>query len=701
MGCTASDLDKSTQKGTIVEDDVGTTVDGPVDGGGRYWCRCHGGNAGPETEDTNVDNLVTLSASTKKTLSDLAGEEAAAEDKRGSMALGRAISLAADGDRRVVMSKAATAEVGKIGEEMPVHAGGSVRLRISITDFLRPLVAGEEGANAAGANVVTEPEITETVEPHVEPTADDSPTVTVTGVGGATQTHDNHDEDAASPKSEDAFAIIGIKSALKTSRALMLNIENPGLVTDFYTFDKKTLGKGAFGSVSKARVRATKADRAIKSIKKALMKDRLGVLKKEIEIMKMVDHPNIIKLYEIFEDATTLYLVMELCLGGTLDDKLTRDGGMSERQTAAVMHQTLRAVAYLHKTSICHRDLKADNLLFVQATDPANALLKVMDFGLSTTFKPGRFFSKACGTPAYMAPQVIDKRYDHSCDSWSCGVIMYESLCGYRPFTGKDDEEVKAMVKKGNFAFASVEWVDVSQGAMDMVCSLMQKDVSKRLTPEVALQNEWLVERLPKQANVPIRPVILDNLRGFRKMNKFMRAALQISASLLTESQLKLPRESFLAFDFDGDGHISLQEMKESIEGKDGRKKSIHVKQGDVEEMFSIATNQSTPDAMLDFTYTEFLAATFDRQKYLDEDVCRAVFFSFDKDGDGHISRSELLNGRLLGNLSQEDITQLVQDLDQDGDEVISFAEFMEMVQRNTEDWARCYHVQRTRGHGR
>eukprot|EP00434_Breviolum_minutum_P018714 symbB.v1.2.016514.t1/scaffold1256.1/size241426/2 len=172
----------------------------------------------------------------------------------------------------------------------------------------------------------------------------------------------------------------------------------------------KPLGKGSFGVVKRAYVLSTKAVRAVKFIAIERMKEKFCVLKNEIEIMKAVDHPNIIMLYEIFEDHRYLCLVMELCSGGTLLGRLKLTGHFCEDHTAICMKQILRAVFYLHRNWIVHRDLKAENVLLSTTENLNKTLLKISDFGLSTTFRPKQVLTERVGTLTHMSPEVLDRK---------------------------------------------------------------------------------------------------------------------------------------------------------------------------------------------------------------------------------------------------------------------------------------------------
>merc|ERR1719409_1680432 len=196
---------------------------------------------------------------------------------------------------------------------------------------------------------------------------------------------------------------------------------------------------------------------AVKSISKA-QQAHLERLKQETTLMKMMDHPNIVKLYESFEDNRCIYLVMELCTGGELFDRIIDAGHFTEAQAATVMQNMFRAIFYMHENHVCHRDLKPENFLFTTKDPIEKTHLKVIDFGLAVKFEIGQVLTTKAGTPYYVAPQVLAGKYDHSADLWSCGVIMYVLLCGYPPFYGETDGQILEKVRLGNFSFPKDDW---------------------------------------------------------------------------------------------------------------------------------------------------------------------------------------------------------------------------------------------------
>ena len=202
-------------------------------------------------------------------------------------------------------------------------------------------------------------------------------------------------------------------------------------IHDLYDVKVGQLGKGSYGSVSKAKDLRTGVVRAVKVVYKPKI-ENVTRLKREILIMKRLDHPNIIRLFEVFEDSKNLYLVMELCTGGELFDRIIRSGHFSERYAAALMKQTFSALAYCHANDVMHRDMKPENLLFVDSSPVST--LKVIDWGFAAKCGKNHKFSSVVGTPYYVAPEVLFGNYDKRCDIWSTGVILYILLCGYPPF---------------------------------------------------------------------------------------------------------------------------------------------------------------------------------------------------------------------------------------------------------------------------
>lgn len=216
----------------------------------------------------------------------------------------------------------------------------------------------------------------------------------------------------------------------------------------------QVLGQGAYGKVVLVKHRQTDALRAMKSMKKKMFKNlKISSLIEEVELLTKLDHPNIVKVFGLYEDDTHYRIITEFCSGGELFEKIQNEDFFSERKAAKYMKEILSALSYLHGKGVVHRDIKAENVLFESRNN--NSALKLIDFGVSTKFKDSQSekMKDTLGTPYYIAPEVLKGSYDNKCDVWSCGVLLYILLCGYPPFNGNRDEQILDNVHKGNFKF--------------------------------------------------------------------------------------------------------------------------------------------------------------------------------------------------------------------------------------------------------
>jgi calcium-dependent protein kinase len=445
-------------------------------------------------------------------------------------------------------------------------------------------------------------------------------------------------------------------------------------IQDVYNLEKKKLGEGSYGSVCKATHKSTGVERAIKTIAKKNMKN-IERFKKEIAIMKIMDHPNIIKLFETFEDHQNIYLAMELCTGGELFDRIIEASHFNEKEAAIVMQQILRAIFYLHEQHICHRDLKPENFLF-QSRDPIEGnILKLIDFGLSDKFRDGETMSTRAGTPYYVAPQVLAGKYNHLCDLWSAGVIMYILLSGAPPFFGNNDQEVLAKVKQGVLHFSPRDWKGVSEDAKGLIRMLVKHDPKERLNAEQALGHSWIKNCAPQASGVELPANFVSKLRRFRCRSKFAKAALHVIASQLNEVQIKSLRETFLSLDSNGDGLLTLAEMRDGL-----AQAGITELPDDLKEIMEGLDADGS--GVID--YTEFLAATIEKRQYIQEDVCWTAFRVFDMNGDGKITPNELRmvlnNGNVNSVVDVQATAEVLREVDKNGDGHIDFKEFMSMM---------------------
>jgi len=255
---------------------------------------------------------------------------------------------------------------------------------------------------------------------------------------------------------------------------------------------KSELGRGAFSIVYLAVHKATNNHFAVKVInKKDLGKDYEKNLKMEVDILKKVNHPNIIALKELFDTPDKLYLIMELVTGGELFDKIVEKGSYTEDEASTLVRKIVSAVDYLHNLGIVHRDLKPENLLLKRADNDLE--IAIADFGLSKIVGQQMMMQTACGTPSYVAPEVLNASgYGKEVDMWSIGVITYILLCGFPPFYGDTVPEIFEQIMEANFDYPEEYWGSVTKEAKDFINKLLVVDSDKRMSAVDALRHPWL-----------------------------------------------------------------------------------------------------------------------------------------------------------------------------------------------------------------
>jgi len=255
---------------------------------------------------------------------------------------------------------------------------------------------------------------------------------------------------------------------------------------------EEQLGQGSFAVVKKAIRKSDNRVFAIKIVdKRKLNPEELSVIHDEVMIMYKIDHRNCVRLYEIFETSKKLYMVLDYLQGGELFDHIVARGSYSEKEASVIVRDVASALQYLHGIGIVHRDLKPENLLYTDKTP--DAIIKITDFGLAK-FKADRAaMTTGCGTPGYVAPEVLRQQpYLAPVDMWSLGVITYILLCGFPPFYDDDTRQLYAKIKKGSFTFPAEYWGSISKEAKHLITGLLTVDPMRRLTPQQVLDHPWI-----------------------------------------------------------------------------------------------------------------------------------------------------------------------------------------------------------------
>lgn len=340
------------------------------------------------------------------------------------------------------------------------------------------------------------------------------------------------------------------------------------------------------------------------------------------------------------------------------------------------MKEILRAVFFMHENGICHRDLTVDKFMFLTKAPIEDSLLKLVDFTYACPFQEGMSLYDKVGSSSAssFAPEVFDCKYNEKCDLWSCGVIMFILLTGRPPFSGTTQKDIAQKVKRAELDFDAKCWSKVSDDGKHLARKLLKVRPFDRYSADEALKHDWITLRAPKAAS-SLNLEFLEDLNSFRSMTRLKKLALQVMVGQLTEEHIGSLRQVFNALDDNGDGMLTVEEVKEGLS-----------QAGLVEVPASL--QQAIEGLDLDgsgcIDYSEFLAAALERKHYLQEDACRNVFTFFDRDGNGTISPEELqqvLNsGSLKGEVDSQFLDQVLQEVDRNGDGAIDFDEFMQMM---------------------
>jgi len=442
---------------------------------------------------------------------------------------------------------------------------------------------------------------------------------------------------------------------------------------DNYETNKK-LGEGGFGAVFLATEKDSGEKYAVKIISKGRMvkEDDVAAVQAEITIMEHLNgHSNIVTLSGAFEDEDNVYVVLELCEGGDMFQRLLAKGRYSEKDAAELCRTMLEILAYCHEKDIVHRDLKPENFLFDGPGDDAR--LKATDFGLSTFVPKNGKVKKACGTPIYIAPEVIKGEYDQKADIWSVGVILYILLSGKVPFFGKTTDEMLNATLCGKYHFNDKAWKCISDEAKNAVSRLLTYESAERPSARELLGDPW-IKKDGTASSTPLIDSVFENLKEFSEMNKLKKRALQLMASNIKIEQHQHIREAFERVDEDKSGTITIDEMRKVVE-----RFNLGLSDDEFRELWSTYD----VDGNGEIDYIEFLTATTELNKLQTIENLQHAFTQFDKDGDGQITVQEVMESMKDLGVDEATATKMLAEADSNRDGVIDYTEFVAMMTTN------------------
>lgn len=463
----------------------------------------------------------------------------------------------------------------------------------------------------------------------------------------------------------------------------------------YYDFKLKTsegvLGSGMTGEVRRIVRKRDKKAFAVKTVNlSGLNYFRLKSLQSEIDILKSLDHPHIVRVYETFvEPKLCCRLVMELCEGGELYDRLSLRDRFDEKTAADIVRQMFKALNYLHENHVVHRDIKLENWLFRHGEDDENNEIVLIDFGLSRRYRSeSERMHKKVGTCYYAAPEVIEGDYAGSeCDVWSVGVITYMLLSGTAPFDGDDDDEILTRIASHRLpSMTRGVWTKISDEAKDFIRSLLKVDPKVRATAASALSHDWLKVAQTNTTKLTIDDTIFNSLKRYTKYHELKRVAMEFIAYSMNHDDIKRLKDVFEEIDNENNGYITFGELRTAL------LKHGAVSEEEIQEIFDCLDEDGTKKIRLN----EFIAATLQAKYYQDEHLLEEAFASLDASNTGKISVDDLKH--VLGRYeTDENLEQLMAEVTQGEHKEISYNDFLVFMRSNGEEKTREFRSSFTR----
>jgi calcium-dependent protein kinase len=402
-----------------------------------------------------------------------------------------------------------------------------------------------------------------------------------------------------------------------------LNITQDTL-DNFYILEH-VLGSGKYGVVKKGySIRNTDFKVAVKCIELEKLTGNYHSCISEVLTLRKVDHPNIVKIYEIFKDQEFLYIVMEYVDGKELFEFVVEHTKINETDSADITGQLLKTIKYLNLLNICHRDIKPENILI----NPKTLHVKVIDFGLSTYFSDFQQLVTKVGTPYYVSPEVLKGNYNKQCDMWSVGVITYILLTGCPPFQGENLAEVYNEILYEKLKLYRSDWEELSAHSLEFVKSMLKKNPDSRLTPDEGLKHPFVTQKSVKQM---IKPSVLKKLAKANQNSYLKKEIFVILSTYIKNDVIEKWNKIFHSLDTDGTGKIKMSEVIKMLKDTKVSAKRIDI----IEKMY-----ENNEEATV--SYTDFLSKVINVKREIKEEDVRKAFEQLDADKSGKIEVDDI-----------------------------------------------------------
>ena len=445
----------------------------------------------------------------------------------------------------------------------------------------------------------------------------------------------------------------------------------------------KDLGSGSYGAVYKAKNLIMDNIVAIKTIEKVQenMIDDMEI-KNEINILKTLSHPNIVKIYEFFDTPLYYYLVTEYCKKGELFSYITNV--YNERQLSILFYQVFSGLCYLHEKKILHRDLKLENLMISEiekdvVTGEEYFWIKIIDFGTAKIFHKNKTEKAVIGSSYYIAPEVLKQKYNEKCDTWSVGVILYMTLVGVAPFDGKTDDDIIRRIKIGKYNKHDERFVKHSEEVKDLVSKLLEKNIEKRLSAKEALNHPWFEKFGGRNLFSNFKPEeikpYIENLFHYKYNSKLQELVIAFLVhNLSNNDETLIILKMFRYFNKSGDCKLTKEELKQGLYNYKDKE--------EVDEMTDVLFGRLDGDNNGYIEYEEFLRACIDKKSLMTKEKLKYAFRFLDKDNSKTLNAQKILKSFLTKpNKELEAVFNItLKQVDKDSDGIINFNEFLELM---------------------
>ena len=450
---------------------------------------------------------------------------------------------------------------------------------------------------------------------------------------------------------------------------------------------KKLLGSGAFGEVWLVHHKDLNRDFAMKKKKKRKNKsNEEKEILNEIEILKRLDHPKILKIIDFYSKIKKYYIITEYCPEGELFNEIIKVGRFDEGQTAFIINQILKAISYCHRNQIIHRDIKPENIMITKREKNGCLQVKLIDFGTAKIFEKGHQENRYVGSSYYMAPEVLKRKYDEKCDLWSIGVIFYILLTGRPPFDGNDDDEILKNVEKGVYDKTSYPYPSLSSLAKDLINKLLQYDPKKRISAEESLEHQWFktaeFKKKDKVNTIPheLAKQLISNMTKYKSNNMLKCAVIAYLVHHLTNTEECMEASKlFIKIDLNSDGKIEKHELIQ------GFQKYWGMSEDEVKEKVDIIFANIDTDFNGFIEYEEFVRAAVNPSIFMSQNYLKFAFNYFDRDSSGDITFEEIKkrfsqNSNYNSEKMDSELKDIFDKIDINNDGSISFFEFCKMM---------------------